>query len=339
MSSGPPEPAIYFLSDYGTADEFVGVVHAVLHRHAPGLAVIDLSHQIAPFDVTAGAAMLTRCAPYLGAGVVLAVVDPGVGTARRAVAIRVTSGGGGSALWPGLPQAPAAEAVPPRGPTWLVGPDNGLLVPLASALGGSETAIVLGSGGQARREAGGAPFGRGPTFDGRDVFAPAAAHLALGGDPALLGTVIDPASLIGVTPGPPHAPGRAPEGDPAPEGDRAPAGDRLVGAVTGAEVVTSVDAIDRFGNVELGPADILGVPQPSGLAHGGRVEVRVDGGPATLARRVVAFGELGPAEMGLLIDSSGRLALVCNQASAATLLGLDGPGAEVRLRVPVGQSG
>ena len=92
MTTGPPAPAIYFLSDYGTADEFVGVVHAVLHRHAPGLAVIDLSHQIAPFDVAAGAAMLARCAPYLGAGVVLGVVDPGVGTARRAVAIRMRAG-------------------------------------------------------------------------------------------------------------------------------------------------------------------------------------------------------------------------------------------------------
>jgi S-adenosylmethionine hydrolase len=334
VSPGPPAPAIYFLSDYGTADEFVGVVHAVLHRRAPGLAVIDLSHQIAPFDVSAGAAMLARCGPHLGAGVVLAVVDPGVGTARRAIAIRVTSGGGGSVPTPGDPEPPATEGVPPAGPTWLVGPDNGLLVPLASALGGSETAVVLGSGGQARREAGGAPFGRGPTFDGRDVFAPAAAHLALGGDPALLGTVIDPASLIGVTPGPPQAPGRAPDGD------RAHAGDRLVRTAAGAEVVTSVGAIDRFGNVELVLLpDILDLPHQVGLPHGGTAEVRVEGGPAFLARRVVAFGELGAGELGLLIDSSGRLALVCNQKSAAARLGVDGPGAEVSLRVPVGQSG
>jgi S-adenosylmethionine hydrolase len=334
VSPGPPAPAIYFLSDYGTADEFVGVVHAVLHRHAPGLAVIDLSHQIPPFDVSAGAAMLIRCAPHLGAGVVLAVVDPGVGTARRAVAVRVTGGSGGWAPSPGVPEPPPTEGVPPGGPTWLVGPDNGLLVPLASALGGSETAIVLGSGGQARREAGGAPFGRGPTFDGRDVFAPAAAHLALGGDPALLGTAIDPASLIGVTPGPPQARERAPDGD------RAHARDRLVGTATGAEVVTSVGAVDRFGNVELTLLpDILDVPHQVGLPQGGTAEVRVDGGPAVMARRVVAFGELGAGELGLLIDSSGRLALVCNQASAATRLGLDGPGAEVSIRVRVGQSG
>jgi hypothetical protein len=334
VSTGTGAPAIYFLSDYGTADEFVGVVHAVLHRHAPGLTVIDLSHQIAPFDVSAGAAMLTRCAPHLGGGVVLAVVDPGVGTARRAVAVRVTSGSGGSVPSPGLPEPPATGGVPPGGPTWLVGPDNGLLVPLANARGGSETAIVLGSGGQARREAGGAPFGRGPTFDGRDVFAPAAAHLARDGDPALLGTVIDPASLVGVPSGPPQAPGRAPDGD------RARAGDRVVRTATGAEAVTSVGAIDRFGNVQLALLpDILDVPHQVGLPHGGTAEIRVDGRPALPARRVVAFGELGAGELGLLIDSAGRLALVCNQASAATLLGLDGTGAEVSIRVPVGRSG
>ena len=64
----PPDPAIFFLSDYGTADEFVGVVHAVLHSLAPQVRVIDLSHQLAPFDVAGGAAMLVRCAPHLGAG-------------------------------------------------------------------------------------------------------------------------------------------------------------------------------------------------------------------------------------------------------------------------------
>jgi S-adenosyl-L-methionine hydrolase (adenosine-forming) len=68
--------AIYFASDYGTDDEFVGVVHAVLHRLAPGVPVIDLGPHIAPFDVTAGAGLLVRGAPFLGSGVVLGVVDP-----------------------------------------------------------------------------------------------------------------------------------------------------------------------------------------------------------------------------------------------------------------------
>jgi S-adenosylmethionine hydrolase len=320
VSAGPPTPAIYFLSDYGTADEFVGVVHAVLHRHAPGLAVIDLSHQIAPFDVAAGAAMLARCAPYLGAGVVLGVVDPGVGTARRAVAIRMTSGIAGPVASPG-PMAPPAgsEGIAPGRPVWLVGPDNGLLMPLATALGGPEIAIVLGSGTQPRPQAAGAPSGRGPTFDGRDVFAPAAAHLALGGDPDRLGTVIDPASLIAIDP---HS------------------GGRVVRTPTGSELVTSVVSIDRFGNVEL--ALLPDVLDEVGLPPVGSAEVRVHRGPAmpsTPVRRVAAFAELDEGELGLLVDSSGRLALVCNQASAATCLGLGGTGAEVSIRVPGGLSG
>lgn len=318
MSTGPPTPAIYFLSDYGTADEFVGVVHAVLHRHAPGLAVIDLSHQIAPFDVAAGAAMLARCAPYLGGGVVLGVVDPGVGTTRRAVAIRVTSGIAGPVASPDPVTPPVGEeGITPGRPAWLVGPDNGLLMPLVTALGGPETAIVLGSGTQARRQAAGAPSGRGPTFDGRDVFAPAAAHLALGGDPDHLGTVIDPASLIAVDP--------------------AHGGGRVVRTPTGSEVVTSVLSIDRFGNVEL--ALLPEVLNEVGLPPVGPAEVRVHRGPSMPARRVAAFAELDEGELGLLVDSSGRLALVCNQASAATCLGLGGAGVEVSIRVPGGRSG
>ena len=77
------------------------MVHAVLHRLAPLVPVIDLCHQMPPFDVAGGAAMLVRCSPHLGAGVVLAVVDPGVGTARRAVAIRTTAGRAGSGARPG----------------------------------------------------------------------------------------------------------------------------------------------------------------------------------------------------------------------------------------------
>ncbi|MBV8463757.1 MAG: SAM-dependent chlorinase/fluorinase, partial [Acidimicrobiales bacterium] len=92
MTAGSPAasgtPAVYFASDYGTEDEFVGVVHAVLHRFAPGVPVIDLAHEIPAFDVAAGADLLLRCRPALGSGVVLAVVDPGVGSARRAVALR-----------------------------------------------------------------------------------------------------------------------------------------------------------------------------------------------------------------------------------------------------------
>jgi S-adenosylmethionine hydrolase len=164
---GPGAPAgadtVFFLSDYGRGDEFVGVVHAVLRRLAPGAAVIDLVHDLPPFDVRAAARALTRALPHLGPGVVLAVVDPGVGGARRAVVVELAAG---------------------PGPRLLVGPDNGLLWPAAEAGGGPARAVEL------------APGDRPSTFDGRDVLAPAVAALCQGADPASLGRPADPASLV-----------------------------------------------------------------------------------------------------------------------------------------------
>jgi hypothetical protein len=175
--TGPASaPAIYFLSDYGSSDEFAGVVRAVLQVGAPGAPVVDLTHHVPHFDVAAGAATLLRAAPYLGPGAVLAVVDPGVGTSRRGVAIRV----GGRAA--GADAAVNASAAP-SGPEWWVGPDNGLLVPAIESLGGPAAVHVLDT----------VP---GSTFDGRDVFAPATARLVGGDDPASLGTEGDPASLV-----------------------------------------------------------------------------------------------------------------------------------------------
>ena len=74
---------VSFLSDYGLEDEFVGVVHSVLRSLAPGVAVVDVTHGIPAHDVRAGSLALARSAPYLCPGVVLAVVDPGVGGDRR----------------------------------------------------------------------------------------------------------------------------------------------------------------------------------------------------------------------------------------------------------------
>ncbi len=290
MSDRPPAPVIFFLSDYGTADEFVGVVHAVLHRLAPQVPVIDLSHQIPPYDVSAGAAMLVRSAPYLGPGVVLAVVDPGVGTARRAVAIRTSS----------------SPPDPEDGSTWLVGPDNGLLIPMAAAYGGADSAIDLGSTGPGHQRGGpGAPQASGPTFDGRDVFAPAAAHLAQGGDPRALGPAIDPATLVA----PADIPG---------------AGGRVERTPGGPVAQVSVVSIDRFGNAQLGlGAEAL---EELGLGPGGIVHLTVGVGgerPPAPVRRVRAFGQLDPDELGLLVDGAGRLALVCDRRSAADLYHLE----------------
>lgn len=162
----PRYDTVSFLTDYGTADEFVGVVKAVIRDIADHVTVVDLTHEIAPFDVRAGSLALARCIGYVPSGVVLAVVDPGVGTDRRAVAVEVAGGAG-----------------------VLVGPDNGLLAPAVAMAGGAERAVEL-------TEPSFQLAAPGATFAGRDVFGPAAAHLCNGVDLLELGPEIDPALMV-----------------------------------------------------------------------------------------------------------------------------------------------
>lgn len=154
---------VSFLSDYGRNDEFVGVCHAVMLDLAPQLRVLDITHDVAPFDVRAGSLALARAVQYLPEGLVLAVVDPGVGTDRRCVAVEVEHG-------------------------VLVGPDNGLLAPAVAMLGGPERIFAL----QNEQYQLPAP---GPTFAGRDVMAPAIGHIANGVPLTVLGDELDAASL------------------------------------------------------------------------------------------------------------------------------------------------
>jgi hypothetical protein len=164
---------VSFLSDYGTSDEFAGVVKAVIRDLAPHATVIDLTHDIPPHDIRAGSLALARCIQYVPAGVVLAVVDPGVGTARRAVAVEVAGGAG-----------------------VIVGPDNGLIAPAVAMAGGPGRAISL-TNSEYHLPAPGA------TFAGRDLFAPVAAHLCNGVDWDSLGDPVAPDELVpGVIPVP-----------------------------------------------------------------------------------------------------------------------------------------
>lgn len=157
---------VSFLSDYGLDDEFVGVVKAVLRDMAPHVTVVDLTHGVAPFDVRAGSLALARAVPYVPDGIVLGVVDPGVGTSRKAVAIEVAGGAG-----------------------VLVGPDNGLLAPAVAITGGAERAVELTDPAFHL----GAP---GATFAGRDIFAPVVAHLCNGVDLGALGPEVDAGLLM-----------------------------------------------------------------------------------------------------------------------------------------------
>lgn len=169
MPEHPNPPIVSFLSDYGLTDEFVGVCKAVVLRAAPSAQIIDVTHGIPPFDVRAGALALARSIQYLPPGVVLAVVDPGVGTDRRAVAVEVETG-------------------------FLVGPDNGLLAPAVAMLGGAIRVVSL-TNPEYQLEAPGA------TFAGRDIFAPVSALLCNGLSLEDVGVPVDPAGLLpGVLP-------------------------------------------------------------------------------------------------------------------------------------------
>lgn len=255
---------VSLLTDYGLDDEFVGVLKAVIRDLAPHLTVIDLTHNIRPFDVRAGSLALVRAIPYVPEGVVVAVVDPGVGTSRKGVAVEVADGAG-----------------------VLIGPDNGLLAPAVAVAGGATRAVELTEAAY-QLEAPGA------TFAGRDVFAPAAAHLANGVDLSELGPAIDPTLLL---PGMVALP-------------------RLEDDGLHAEVLW----VDRFGNCQLniGPDD-LAEAFPEATPDAVAVVVDDQRRAAHLAR---SFGELPGGSIGLVLDSHGVYALALDRRSAAAELSL-----------------
>ena len=156
---------ITVLSDYGVGDDFAGVCRAVIARLAPGAQVIDLTHGIARHDVRSGAAVLADAIPFAPEGIHLAIVDPGVGGPRRAVAVRSVEDG-----------------------HVFVGPDNGLLPPASDVLGGPAQAFDISDSGF-RIEPPSA------TFHGRDLFSPVAARLACGAPLAEAGVEFDPDQL------------------------------------------------------------------------------------------------------------------------------------------------
>jgi S-adenosyl-L-methionine hydrolase (adenosine-forming) len=168
-----------FLSDYGLDDDYVGVCHGVMATIAPDVRVIDLSHAIPRLDVRRGALVLARALAFTPPGVHVAVVDPGVGSARRAVAVRVADD----------------DRV-------LVGPDNGLLWPATQRFGGVRAAVEI-SASRHRLQ----PVSA--TFHGRDLFAPVGAALAAGAPWHEAGEAIDGASLVALDlPGATVTPGR-----------------------------------------------------------------------------------------------------------------------------------
>ncbi len=266
---------ISFLSDYGYEDEFVGVVHSVIRSIAPHVAIIDVTHGVSPHDTRAGGLALARAANYLCPGVVVAVVDPGVGTQRRAVAIEVGDGA-----------------------SYLIGPDNGLLAPAVGLVGGATRAIELTS--QDHR----VPLAGGATFDGRDVFAPAAAHLCNGVSLEELGEDIDTASLV---------PGVLP-----------------VSHLDGDELLAEVLWIDRFGNCQLNV-------DPVDIDRFGTTMLVVMPNTEKIGMRTEAYDQIPTGRAGLMVDSSGFLSLAIARGSAASEFDL-AEGDEIRLAATDGST-
>lgn len=288
---------VTFLSDFGAKSGYAAACELVIYRLTPTARVLNLSHDISPGDVSAGAWLLRRLLPWGPPATHLAVVDPGVGTTRRALCLVCNRG------------------------DHLVGPDNGLLVPAADALGGTTTAWALSH--ERIRELAGIDGDVSHTFHGRDVFAPAVALLLQGEPPGVLGDPIHPAELVHL--------------------------EDAISSTSSAAVCAAVSEVDVFGNVQLSlewsramcalhlPDD----PSSYGTSHGAGgqtvsgpipngevaipasawVQIRAHGGDYA-ARQVRTYAELEPGELGLLEDSWGRAALVMRGQRAADMLQL-----------------
>ena len=259
---------VTFLTDFGLQDDFVGTCHGVMKRIAPDVQIIDITHGIPPRQVLQGALVLANTLPYMPVGVHLAVVDPGVGTGRRALALRDAEG------------------------RVFVGPDNGLLLPAAETLGGVVDAYELTNPAYALE-----PVSR--TFHGRDIFSPAAAHLALGVPLTELGPPVDPEALVRLE-------------LPEPEIGRS-------------RLRATVLYVDTFGNVQLNlTRDDL---QRVGIVPGTQVELELQRERyyAVAAR---TFADARPGDIILYEDSYRNCALAINEGNAGEMFTAR-PGQEV----------
>jgi hypothetical protein len=261
---------ITFLTDFGYHDDFVGVCRGVMKRIAPDAQILDVSHGVRPQAVMEGALMLARALPFLPQGIHLAVVDPGVGTDRRGIALRTNDG------------------------AHYVGPDNGLLS-LAAPPETVEAACSLTNPRYHLQ-----PVSR--TFHARDIFAPAAAHLANGLDVLELGDAVDPATLVGID---------------LPKPD-----------ISGNGIRATVVVIDRFGNLQLNVTRHEAAELA--LEPGDRVELRFALEPyyAVVAE---TYDDARRGELLLYEDSFGAYAIAISGGDAHRLTGAE-PGDRVRIK-------
>jgi S-adenosyl-L-methionine hydrolase (adenosine-forming) len=273
-SRGVPHGFVTFLTDFGLQDDFVGTCHGVIKRIAPDVEIIDITHGIAPQAVLQGALVLANTIPYMPKGVHLAVVDPGVGSARRALALEDHEG------------------------RFYVGPDNGLLLPAAGKHGGVARAHEL-----ANPEYALSPVSR--TFHGRDIFSPAAAHLALGVDVGELGPPIDPDVLVRLD---------------LPEPD-----------ISAVRIRATVLYVDAFGNVQLNlTRDHL---ESVGVVPGTKVELQI-GPERYFAVAARTFSDARRGDIVLYEDAYRNVSIAINAGSAAPMFSVDA-GRDIRINLDV----
>jgi hypothetical protein len=261
-------PVITFLTDFGPAAP--AVCRGVMFRFCPDANIIDVSHQVPRYSIREGAGSLRFALPYMPVGTHVAVVDPGVGTARLPVALRTGRG------------------------DVLIGPDNGLLIAAAEALGGIVEARSIENRDLMLPVVS-------STFHGRDIFAPVAGHLAAGVPYEQVGPAVPVASLA-----------RLPDIQPTiADGalDSVIVHVLIYGNVTFAG--TPGDLAAAIGELTLGRAVALTFPA-------------VDGAPAVVDRTVWAqtFGDVPVGDSLLFSDSEGHLCLADNQGDAAKRLGV-----------------
>ena len=262
---------ISFLSDFGHRDDFVGTCHGVIKRIAPDAEIVDVTHGIPPQQILQGAIVLASTLPYFPVGVHLAVIDPGVGSHRRALALRDAEG------------------------RVFVGPDNGLLVPAAERTG-IDVAHELTNPEYALET-----ISR--TVHGRDIFAPAAAHVANGVALEELGPSLTPDVLVRLD-------------LPQPQ-----IGDARIGA--------TILYVDSFGNIALHVTrdELTHV----GIVPGTQVEVEL-GGERVYAIAARTFADARAGDIILYEDSYGNMSLAISGGSAAQML-LARPGQSLRITV------
>jgi S-adenosylmethionine hydrolase len=269
--AAPERPVIGFLTDFGL-DGAAAICRGVMLSIARDAQIVDISHTVAKYAIRDGAYILAAVVPWLPIGVHVGVVDPGVGTARRPIAIRTERG------------------------AILIGPDNGLLLPAALALGGvSEARLIENRDWMLPVTS--------STFHGRDIFAPVAAHLATGKPFAEVGPTVAGASLV----------------------ELALASPSLIDG----SIWTEVAYVDSFGNLRLAarPADLAAALGP--VEPGTSLEVTIPRRGAGESDAILSvrwsrtFGEAPAGELLAYADSAGALAIAESSGNAAHRLGLD----------------